>query len=187
MKWVNPFLANAPSLYPLKTPENQRFSVVFRGYKIGTFAWNGLIQQTLDFMLLSLLLMLFTFYKLICNFYWLRRWNSLLMHIKENIIFWETSLNRSSQTITKVVARSYSVKTVFLKISKNSQENTFVRISFLIKLTFLKRRLWHRCFPVNFVKFLRTSFLKEHLPWLFLPLNTWSWEGKLCRDMHLEI
>ena len=34
--------------------------------------------------------------------------------------------------------------------------------------TLLKRRLWHRCFPVNFVKFLRTSFLTEHLRWLLL-------------------
>ena len=29
--------------------------------------------------------------------------------------------------------------------------------------TLLKKRLWHRCFPVNFVKFLRTTFLTEHL------------------------
>ena len=27
----------------------------------------------------------------------------------------------------------------------------------------LKERLWHRCFPVNFVKFLRTPFFIEHL------------------------
>ena len=27
----------------------------------------------------------------------------------------------------------------------------------------LKKRLWHRYFPVNFVKFLRTPFLTEHL------------------------
>ena len=27
----------------------------------------------------------------------------------------------------------------------------------------LKKRLWHRCFPVNFVKFLRTSLFTEHL------------------------
>ena len=39
---VNPFLANDPILYPLKTPENQRFSSVFREYKIATLAWNGL-------------------------------------------------------------------------------------------------------------------------------------------------
>ena len=30
----------------------------------------------------------------------------------------------------------------------------------------LKKRLWHRCFPVNFAKFLRTPFLTEHL-WQF--------------------
>ena len=29
-------------------------------------------------------------------------------------------------------------------------------------------RPWHRCFPVNFVKFLRISFLTEHLRWLLL-------------------
>ena len=29
--------------------------------------------------------------------------------------------------------------------------------------TLLKRRLWHRCFPVIFVKFLRTPFLQKHL------------------------
>ena len=42
---INPFLANAPILYPLKTPENERFSDVFRGYKLGTLAANGLIQE----------------------------------------------------------------------------------------------------------------------------------------------
>ena len=34
--------------------------------------------------------------------------------------------------------------------------------------TLLKKRLWHRCFPENFLKFLRTPFLKEHLWWLLL-------------------
>ena len=32
----------------------------------------------------------------------------------------------------------------------------------------LKKRLWHRCFPVNFAKFLRTSSFIEHLWWLLL-------------------
>ena len=31
-------------------------------------------------------------------------------------------------------------------------------------------RLWHRCFPVNFVKFLRTSFFIKHLWWLLLQI-----------------
>ena len=34
--------------------------------------------------------------------------------------------------------------------------------------TLLKKRLWHRCFPVNFSKFLRTPFVIEHLWWLLL-------------------
>ena len=34
--------------------------------------------------------------------------------------------------------------------------------------TLLKKRLWHRCFLVNFAKFLRTHFLTEHLRWLLL-------------------
>ena len=29
--------------------------------------------------------------------------------------------------------------------------------------TLLKKRLWHRCFPANFAKFLRSLFLTEHL------------------------
>ena len=35
---------------------------------------------------------------------------------------------------------------------------------------FIKKRLWHRCFPVNFAKFRRTPFLTEHLRWLLLTL-----------------
>ena len=27
----------------------------------------------------------------------------------------------------------------------------------------LKKRFWHRCFPVKFTKFLRTTFFTEHL------------------------
>ena len=51
-------------------------------------------------------------------------------------------------------------KKVFLEISQNSRENTCTRVSFFIKLQV--SGLWHRCFPVNFVKFLRT-FFTEHL------------------------
>ena len=63
----------------------------------------------------------------------------------------------------------------FLEISENSQEHTCARVSNLIKLqarpaTLLKKRLWNRCFSVNFAKFLRTPFLREHLRWLLLYL-----------------
>ena len=74
---------------------------------------------------------------------------------------------------TKAATRGVLWKKLFLEISQNWQENTGVRASFLIKLqawpaTLLKKRLWHRCFPVNFVKFLRTPFLTEYLQWLLL-------------------
>ena len=29
--------------------------------------------------------------------------------------------------------------------------------------TLLRKRLWHRCCPVNFAKFIRTPFIIEHL------------------------
>ena len=38
----------------------------------------------------------------------------------------------------------------------------------------LKKRLWYRCFPVNFAKFLRTPFFIEHLLWLLLLGFWWS-------------
>ena len=39
----------------------------------------------------------------------------------------------------------------------------FNKVADLRFVALLKMRLWHRCFPVNFVKFLRTPFFKEHL------------------------
>ena len=62
----------------------------------------------------------------------------------------------------EAVTRRCSVKKVFLKISQNSQENTSARFSLL------KKRLWQTCFPVNFVKFLRTPFFCRTLRWLLL-------------------
>ena len=32
----------------------------------------------------------------------------------------------------------------------------------------LRKRLWHKCFPGNFARFLGTPFLTEHLQWLLL-------------------
>ena len=59
--------------------------------------------------------------------------------------------------ILEEVVQRCSVNKVLLEISQNSQENTRVRVSFFKELqampaTLLKKRLWHRCFPVNFAK-----------------------------------
>ena len=42
---------------------------------------------------------------------------------------------------------------------------------FFTKVAGIKERLQHKCFPVNFVKFLRTPFLTKYLRWLLLKLN----------------
>ena len=45
-KRFNSFHVNVPFLYPLKTPENRRFSDIFRGYRNETLAWKRLLQFT---------------------------------------------------------------------------------------------------------------------------------------------
>ena len=44
----------------------------------------------------------------------------------------------------------------------------FDKVAGLLPATLLKKRLWHRYFPVKFAKFPRISFLIEHLWWLLL-------------------
>ena len=90
---------------------------------------------------------------------------------KRVILIFTGSRRQKTLTYTEGSFRSShqrgSVKKVFLEISQNSQENTCARVSFLIKLqnkpvTLLKKkRLWHRNFLMNFVKFLRTPFLQN--------------------------
>ena len=71
----------------------------------------------------------------------------------------------------EAVVQRCSVKKVFLEISKNPQENTcaqnlyFNKFAGLRPATLLKTRLWHRCCPENFAKFLRTPFFIEHFWW----------------------
>ena len=77
---------------------------------------------------------------------------------------------------TEAATRGVLCKKMFLENSQNSQENTCARVSFLIKLqarpaTLLKKRLWHRCFPVSFVNFLRTLFLQNTSGRLLLKQN----------------
>ena len=69
----------------------------------------------------------------------------------------KTTKHRSSH-------RRCSAKNVFSEILQHSQENTCVRVSFLITLQASRR------FPANFAKFSRTPFLPEHLWWLLLKL-----------------
>ena len=60
----------------------------------------------------------------------------------------------------------------FIMINSISLQTAFDFVKIFLRESFQKhppdvfckkRRLWHRCFPVNFAKFLRTLFLTEHL------------------------
>ena len=66
------------------------------------------------------------------------------------------------------VIRRCSVKKVFLDISQKfigkrlCQSLFFNKVAGLKPTALLVKSLWHRCFPVNFAKFLRTAFLTNH-------------------------
>ena len=65
------------------------------------------------------------------------------------------TLRLINKNLSEAVTQMCSVKKVFLEISQNSQGDLY-------------QNLWHRCFPVNFAKFLWIPFLTEHLRWLLL-------------------
>ena len=75
------------------------------------------------------------------------------------------------QQNTEAATRGVLCKKVFLEILQNSQENTCGKVAGLKSATLLKKRLWHRCFPVNFVKFLRTFFLQNTSGQVLLEIN----------------
>ena len=48
----------------------------------------------------------------------------------------------------------------------------FTKVASLRPATLLKKRLFHRCFPVNFAKFLRTPFLQNTSSGCFCSMET---------------
>ena len=46
-----------------------------------------------------------------------------------------------------------------------------IKLQALMHAALLKKGLQDRFFPVEFAKFLRTSFFTEHLRWLLLPIE----------------
>ena len=58
------------------------------------------------------------------------------------------------------------IKVVFRNFAKFTGKHLckslfFNKVAGLKSATLLKKNLWHRCFPVNFTKFLRTPFLQN--------------------------
>ena len=68
------------------------------------------------------------------------------------------------------------MKKVFLEISQNSQENTYARVSFVIKLqasasNFILKKALALDFFREFCEISKNTFFTEHLHWLLLKVN----------------
>ena len=77
-----------------------------------------------------------------------------------------------SMTQKAVVQRCSVRKGVLIHFTKLTgkylcQGQFFNKVAGLRHATLFKKRLWYRCFPVNFAKFLGTTFLKEFFKVLF--------------------
>ena len=79
--------------------------------------------------------------------------NTRLMNSKSTLAF----MNKEIKDTTEAVVWRCSIEKALLEISQHWRPATL-----------LNKRLWHRCFSVNFAKSLRTPLFKEQLRWLLL-------------------
>ena len=110
--------------------------------------------------------------------------NFLAVILTEIFTFWvhypKIKLHRTSHrkcSVKKGVIRNFTKFTgKYL-----CQRLFFNKIEGLRPATLFKKRLCHRCFPLNIVKFLRTPFCIEHFWWLLLIIVPWLSERKHLR------
>ena len=92
----------------------------------------------------------------------------LHFHLPSKCLCKSASLQKQSPSMfcKKVVLRNFGKFT-----GKHLRQSLFFnKVTGPRPPTLLKKRLWHRCFLVNFVKFPRTRFYIEHPWWLLLSL-----------------
>ena len=84
--------------------------------------------------------------------------------------------------------RRCSSKQLFFIILQNSKEtpvlgSLFNKVAALKAYSFIKKRLQHRCFPVNIAKFLKTAFIYLYI--LYLMLTIYSYYYKKIKQLHI--
>ena len=97
---------------------------------------------------------------------YLWKFNTIFQSKTLNICVFRLSFSAIRLHESEAVVLSYSVKKLFLRnfakfTGKHPCQSLFFYKVGLRPATLLNKSLWHRCFPVNFAKFLRTSFLKS--------------------------
>ena len=95
------------------------------------------------------------------------------MNHRNNFLFVPNSIKLNGWFVQRQPPEVFYKKGVLRNFAKFTgkhlcQSLFFHKVAGLRPATSLKKRLWYRCFPVNFAKFLRTPFVTEHLWWLFL-------------------
>ena len=91
-----------------------------------------------------------------------------------------------NENFTEEVVQGCSVKKSFLRnftkfTGKHLCQSLFFnKVAGIRPVTLLKKRLWHMCFLVNFMKLLKTLFLTEHLWWLLMSLAHFSSDKMLA-------
>ena len=89
-----------------------------------------------------------------------------MCHWHLSLIFQSAFTGEPSQSSRSSHRRCFVKKGVPKSITKFTGKHLcqclfFNKVAGLIPATLLKKRLWYRCFPVNFVKFLKTRFLQN--------------------------
>ena len=96
-------------------------------------------------------------------------------------ISYHWSLSRSSRQ--EVFCRIVVLENFTKFTGKNlSQSLFFIKKGGARASNLLEKRLWYRCFPLNFVKLLRTAFFIEHIWWLLLSIYICGFLGGMERD-----
>ena len=93
---------------------------------------------------------------------------SVLKHYWQK--FWQFSRKRQYRSRRPEVFCKKGVLKNFTKFTGKQlcQSLFFNKVAGLKPAILLKKRLWNRCFPVNFVKFLRTHLFTDYFQWLLL-------------------
>ena len=108
-----------------------------------------------------------------------RKLTSYFKHVTSHSFWWYAfRIHYQSCSLSAGHSRSrrlevFCKKGVFRNFVKSTRKHLYQslfckKVAALRPATLLKKRLWHKCFQVNFGKFSRTPFLTQHLRWLLL-------------------
>ena len=109
----------------------------------------------------------FCSYLYVCLFLILRKNESTEIRSKDT--FFQV-LQKQRYHISKCKLFPYRSSHLRCSIEIGVLKNLFLKVAGFRPGNLVKKRLWHRCFPVNFVKFLRTPFLQNTSRRLILSL-----------------